>query len=207
MRTRTLQQFLELFSTETLSKLCDLEKLQFEGPKPAKRTYVEQLTLLIEDRGIKEVIKWLSASQLTDLYAAFMGPDVPKASKNAQQKRIQEKLMEYGIEEFCNKWMTSQLLVHFIHACGETIDKQYEKEALLPQVSRLICEIGLTSYLSHHDSKFLKTCLDDLQLDIGNKAATRKMVEAIITLNGVFLGLVVCLSLLLTQEVVPKRQR
>jgi len=143
----------------------------------------------MEDVGIKQLVSELKKNVLEQLMKP-LHMDLARNGNNpgsrmVLQKRLCEKMIQFGIEEFLFQFSEKTILQEIIDHFGEhtSVPSGASKEDLIHQVVQLVTATGMTKFLNRFDVQFLNECAKELSL--GQSSSLQKVIEAIVTLQPV----------------------
>jgi len=180
MSFKTATRIFDGISEDNLHKIVRQEGITMD--EFSKRSQlVDMLSYKVEEVGVKQITTLLSQVQLEEIVAPLdIDHDVnnPK-HKVVLRKRLVERIMKEGVEEFMSKYMDETKLQEFVLALEEVPVSDKKKE-LVTQVTRLVHGVGIQTFLSRFDTPFLKVIMKDLKLKCTTESKN-KIVLAIAT--------------------------
>jgi len=180
MSFKTASRIFDGISEDNLCKIVRQEGIPME--ESTKRSQlVDQLSLKVEEVGVKQITSLLSQVQLEEIVAPLkIDHDVnnPK-HKVVLRKRLVERIMKEGVQEFMSEYMDEAKLQEFVRVLQEVPVSDKKKE-LVTQVTRLVHGVGIQTFLNRFDTPFLKVIMKDLKLKCTTESKN-KIVLAIAT--------------------------
>jgi len=174
---------------EKLSKKSILSLYHHEIPDsidkavPKKKDLIIKIARWMEEGGVKTFIESLKRDELKSASTGCelkWEKDDNKNSKSVLTRKLYEKIMKMGFDNYLEKHGNKNLLNIFSDVLDIEIEEDTEKEDLRKQIAAAVRAFGMETFFWKFDTSILLEIMKELNLKTRGSNSKRKLVEAIV---------------------------